>query len=66
MADYIQTLCPRHTQIVEDGGIPLRCLLTASSAVQLWAKNLPSCSPLFLFIQEVAQTEANPSTALSF
>lgn len=28
-------------------------------------QNLPSCSPLFLFIQEVAQTGANRSTALS-
>ncbi len=45
---------------------PTEVSFKASSAVQLWAKNLSSCSPLFLFIQEVAQTEANPSTALSF
>ncbi len=28
-------------------------------------QNLPSCSPLFLFIQEVAQTGGNRSTVLS-
>lgn len=62
--DLSRTHTHTHRETVNDGGIPQKYLLTASSTVQLWAKIYPAVLLCFCLFRKCPKQE--PITALLF